>query len=88
MAAGISQGDAQQHNRNLVLSPTARADTRPQLDIRADDVKAAHGATVGRLDEDEMLYLRLRGLDAATASALLTTGYIAEVESRLPEALR
>jgi Fe-S cluster assembly protein SufD len=88
MAVGVQGGDAGMQNRNLLLSPTARADTRPQLDIRADDVKAAHGATVGRLDDDELLYLRLRGLDAQTASALLTTGYIAEVEQRLPEALR
>jgi len=88
MAVGVHGGDAGMQNRNLLLSPTARADTRPQLDIRADDVKAAHGATVGRLDDDELLYLRLRGLDVQTASALLTTGYIAEVEQRLPVALR
>ena len=88
MAVGVRGGDAGMQNRNLLLSPTARADTRPQLDIRADDVKAAHGATVGRLDDDELLYLRLRGLDVQTASALLTTGYIAEVEQRLPEELR
>jgi len=80
---GADGTDAELQNRNLVLSPTARADTRPQLDIRADEVKAAHGATIGRLDADEVLYLRMRGFSEAEATALLGRGWRDEVLSRL-----
>lgn len=82
--AGADGANAQQQNRNLLLSETARADTRPQLDIKADDVKAAHGATVGQLDADEMLYLRMRGLPLQAARELLTIGFSGEVLARLP----
>lgn len=82
--AGADGANARQQNRNLVLADTARADTRPQLDIKADDVKAAHGATVGQLDADELLYLRMRGLPLAAARALLTTGFSGEVLALLP----
>ena len=80
---GADGTDAELQNRNLVLSPTARADTRPQLDIRADEVKAAHGATIGRLDADEVLYLRMRGFSEAEATSLLTRGWRDEILSRL-----
>jgi hypothetical protein len=83
VAVGSDGTDADLQNRNLVLSPTARADTRPQLDIRADEVKAAHGATVGRLDAEETLYLRMRGLGAEAARDLLITAFIDEVAGRL-----
>jgi Fe-S cluster assembly protein SufD len=79
ITAGSDGTDAKQHNRNLLLSDLATADTRPQLDIRADDVKAAHGATVGQLDADEQLYLRMRGLSADSARQLLTAGFSGEV---------
>ena len=69
----------EQRNHNLLLSPTARVDTRPQLDIFADDVKASHGATVGRPDEDEIFYLRTRGLDSSQALELLTRGFAEEI---------
>lgn len=82
--AGSDGANAVQQNRNLLLSDTARADTRPQLDIKADDVKAAHGATVGQLDADELLYLRMRGIPLAEARALLTAGFVDEVLERLP----
>lgn len=81
--AGADGANAVQQNRNLLLSDSARADTRPQLDIKADDVKAAHGATVGQLDADELLYLRMRGLPVAEARALLTHGFSGEVLARL-----
>jgi len=81
--AGADGANAAQQNRNLLLSDTARADTRPQLDIKADDVKAAHGATVGQLDADELLYLRMRGLSSVEARALLTVGFSGEVLARL-----
>ena len=77
--AGADGANATQQNRNLLLSDLARADTRPQLDIKADDVKAAHGATVGQLDADELLYLRMRGLPLHQARALLTEGFNGEV---------
>lgn len=83
IVVGADGTDAKQHNRNLLLSDLATADTRPQLDIRADDVKAAHGATVGQLDADELLYLRMRGLDVDAARHLLTAGFSGEVLSTL-----
>ena len=70
---------AEQSNRNLLLSEGAVADTRPQLEIYADDVKCSHGATVGRLDEEAWFYLRQRGLGAAEARALLTYAFASEV---------
>ena len=80
---GADGTDADLQNRNLILSPLARADTRPQLDIRADEVKAAHGATIGRLDADEMLYLRMRGFSETEATATLSHGWRDEVRARL-----
>lgn len=78
MLAGADGSTAEQRNHNLVLSPTARADTRPQLDIRADEVQANHGATVGALDAEELLYLRARGLGAGPARELLTAAFLDE----------
>jgi Fe-S cluster assembly protein SufD len=71
--------DAKQTNRNLLLSDTARVDTKPQLEIFADDVKCTHGATVGRLDEVARFYARSRGLPADLADRLLTYAFAAEV---------
>ena len=78
MLPGADGSTAEQRNHNLVLSPTARADTRPQLDIRADEVQANHGATVGALDDEELLYLRARGLPVAMARELLTAAFLDE----------
>ncbi len=75
---------ASQSSRNLLLSPKARVDTKPQLEIFADDVKCAHGATVSQLEEDEVFYLRSRGIDADQARALLTYGFAAEIIDLLP----
>jgi Fe-S cluster assembly protein SufD len=69
---------ARQHHHNLLLSPGARVDTRPQLDIAADDVQAAHGATVGRPNPDELFYLRSRGIAAVEALAMLRRGFARE----------
>lgn len=71
--------DAKQTNRNLLLSDTARVDTKPQLEIFADDVKCTHGATVGRLDERQRFYLQTRGIAGRTAQALLIWAFAAEV---------
>lgn len=67
--------DSRQSSDNLLLSKRAEVDTKPELEIYADDVKCAHGATVGELDEQQMLYLRTRGIDALTARALLTFAF-------------
>ena len=79
IAKGADGSNAAQKNHNLLLARTARIDTRPQLDILADDVKASHGATVGQPSDDEVFYLRSRGLSHATALAMLTRGFADEV---------
>ncbi|MFL5489503.1 MAG: Fe-S cluster assembly protein SufD [Gemmatimonadaceae bacterium] len=71
--------DGKQSNNNLLLSPGARVDTKPQLEIFADDVKCTHGATVGRLDEMAMFYLNSRGIGREAARALLTYAFAADV---------
>lgn len=75
--------DAQQSNKNLLLSDTARVDTKPQLEIFNDDVKCAHGATVGQLEEEELFYLLTRGLPMTLAKNLLTYGFAEEVISKI-----
>jgi Fe-S cluster assembly protein SufD len=76
---GATQTDAQQSNKNLLLSSDARVDTKPQLEIYNDDVKCAHGATVGQLEEEELFYLLSRGLHPDLARNLLTYGFAEEV---------
>jgi Fe-S cluster assembly protein SufD len=71
--------DAKQTNRNLLLSDTARVDTKPQLEIFADDVKCTHGATVGKLNEQQRFYLRTRGIAGREAQIMLMTAFVAEV---------
>jgi Fe-S cluster assembly protein SufD len=71
--------DGKQSNNNLLLSANARVDTKPQLEIFADDVKCTHGATVGRLDEMAMFYLNSRGIGTETARTLLTYAFAADV---------
>ncbi len=71
--------DGKQSNNNLLLSPTARVDTKPQLEIFADDVKCTHGATVGRLDDAAMFYLNSRGIGPESARTLLTYAFAADV---------
>ena len=80
---GALQTDAQQTNRNLLLSNEARVDTKPQLEIFADDVKCAHGATVGQLEEEELFYLISRGLRRELAQNLLTYGFAEEVINKI-----
>ncbi|MCC6916740.1 Fe-S cluster assembly protein SufD [Nitrosomonas sp.] len=75
--------DARQLNRNLLLSDRARVDTKPQLEIFADDVKCAHGATVGQLDRESLFYLQSRGLTETVARNLLTYAFGGEVISRV-----
>jgi Fe-S cluster assembly protein SufD len=78
------KSDALQINRALLLADGAQIDTKPQLEIHADDVKCSHGASVGQLDEAQLFYLRARGLALAEARALLTAAFASEVLERLP----
>jgi Fe-S cluster assembly protein SufD len=76
---GAQNIDAYQLNRNLLLSRDARVDTKPQLEILADDVQCTHGATVGQLDDEQLFYLRSRGLSPEQARSTLTYAFAAEV---------
>jgi Fe-S cluster assembly protein SufD len=75
--------DAQQSNKNLLLSNDARVDTKPQLEIFNDDVKCSHGATVGQLEEEELFYLLTRGLPEPLARNLLTYGFAEEIINKI-----
>jgi Fe-S cluster assembly protein SufD len=77
------KSDARQTNKNLVLSENAVINTKPQLEIHADDVKCSHGSTVGQLDRDALFYLRSRGIDSAEAQSLLCYAFASEVVSRV-----
>jgi Fe-S cluster assembly protein SufD len=89
VAPGADGSDASLSNKNLLLSPSAEIDTKPELEIHADEVKAAHGATVGQLDERSLFYLRSRGIPQAEARAMLTAAFCRAVLDDLPnEALR
>lgn len=80
---GAQKTDAMQTNKNLLLSNEARVDTKPQLEILADDVKCAHGAAVGQIDEDELFYLETRGIHTELARNLLTYGFAEEVIGKI-----
>jgi Fe-S cluster assembly protein SufD len=81
---GAQKTDARQTNKNLLLSGNAEIDTKPELQILADDVKCAHGAAIGQLDPDALFYLKSRGIGDAGARRLLTHGFGAEVIQRVP----
>ena len=78
------QTDSAQLSRNLLLSPKARVDTNPQLEIFADNVKCAHGATVSQLDAEEIFYLQSRAIDAESAANLLTYAFATEAIAHIP----
>lgn len=80
---GAAGTDARQANANLLLSPDAEVDTKPELEIYADDVKCAHGATTGQLDAAALFYLRSRGIDEDTAKSLLTFAFADTVLARM-----
>ena len=82
--AGAQQTDSGQQSRNLLLSDKAHVDTKPQLEIFADDVKCSHGATVGQLESEEVFYLRSRGLTDTAARNLLTYAFAADIVNRIP----
>ncbi|HWR36794.1 MAG TPA: Fe-S cluster assembly protein SufD [Clostridia bacterium] len=78
--------DAKQTNRNLLLSDDAQIDTKPQLEIYADDVKCTHGATIGQIEQDALFYLRSRGIDEASARKLLLLAFASECLERMGNA--
>jgi Fe-S cluster assembly protein SufD len=81
---GAQRTDAKQVNNNMLLSSGARADSQPQLEIYADDVKCTHGSTLGPIEDASLFYLRSRGLDALAARNLLTYGFAADIVARVP----
>ena len=84
VAPGAQKTDGYQANRNLVLSHQARADSIPGLEIMADDVRCTHGATVGKIDPDEMFYLRSRGINFSEAERLIVLGFFEPIMQRIP----
>ncbi len=76
--------DARLTNKNLLLSKTAEVDTKPELEIEADDVKCSHGAAVGQLSEESLFYLRARGISESAAKSILTFAFAKEIIDRLP----
>ncbi|MFQ5550250.1 MAG: Fe-S cluster assembly protein SufD [Gemmatimonadales bacterium] len=80
---GAQKTDSKQSNNNLLLSQSARADSQPQLEIYADDVRCTHGATLGPMSEEAVFYLRSRGVDERGARRLLTYGFASEIISRI-----
>ena len=83
VADNAQKTEALQTNRNLLLSPQAKADTRPQLEIYADDVRCSHGATVGQLDAEQLFYMQARGISLDLARRLLTEAFAADVIERI-----
>jgi Fe-S cluster assembly protein SufD len=79
VAPDAQQTEAYQENHNIVLTETAKVDTRPQLEIYADDVKCSHGATVGQLNADERFYMRSRGIPEAEARTLQMLSFLSPV---------
>lgn len=84
VAPGAQKTDGFQANRNLVLSPGARADSIPGLEILADDVRCTHGATVGKIDADPMFYLLSRGIPSEEAERLIVEGFFDPIMQRIP----
>ena len=82
VAPDAQHTDAQQQNRNILLSETAHIATQPQLEIYADDVKCSHGATVGQMDSEAVLYMRQRGLSEVQARRLQIEGFVGDVVRR------
>ncbi len=84
VAPGAQKTDGYQANRNLVLSPNARADSIPGLEILADDVRCTHGATVGKIDAEQVFYLRSRGIPYRDAERLIVEGFFDPIMQRIP----
>jgi Fe-S cluster assembly protein SufD len=81
---GAQRTDAYQQNRNLVLSRSARADTIPNLEIEANDVRCTHGATVSQVEDEHLFYLMARGIPKSEAQKLIVEGFFRPVIDRIP----
>ena len=85
VAKDAQKTDAQLTNKNLLLTHDAEVDTKPQLEIYADDVKCGHGTTVGKLDPNQLFYLRSRGIDDATAKTMLCLGFAEQLLAKVED---
>lgn len=85
VSPGAQQTEAYQENHSLLLSDTAKSNTRPQLEIYADDVKCSHGATIGKLNEEEQFYMRSRGIPQDEARALQMISFLSPVIDGIPD---
>ena len=85
VAKDAQRTEAYQENHNILLSDDAKVDTKPQLEIYADDVKCSHGATIGRLNEEEQFYMRSRGITLEDAKVLQMISFIAPVLDNIPD---
>lgn len=88
VAQDAQRTEAYQENHNILLTDGAKVDTKPQLEIYADDVKCSHGATLGRLNEEEQFYMRSRGISLEDAKVLQMISFIAPVIEQVPESDR
>ena len=86
VAQDAQKTEAYQENHNILLSDDAKVDTKPQLEIYADDVKCSHGATIGRLNEEEQFYMRSRGIPLEDAKVLQMISFLAPVLEHIPDA--
>ena len=82
---GAQHSNAYQKNQTLLLSDKSWADSRPKLEILANDVRCTHGATIGKIAEDQLYYLQTRGLGKVAATRLIVEGFLADVVKRLPD---
>ena len=80
--------EAYQLNNNLLLNSNAKANSKPNLEISADDVKASHGATVGKLNKDQLFYLKTRGYDEIGAQNVLMSSFAQDVINQVPVSLQ
>ena len=85
VAQDAQRTEAYQENLNILISDEAKVDTKPQLEIYADDVKCSHGATIGRLNEEEQFYMRSRGISLEDAKVLQMISFIAPVLEKIPD---
>jgi Fe-S cluster assembly protein SufD len=86
VAEDAQKTDSEMNNRNLLLSSDAEIDTKPQLEIYADDVKCSHGVTVGQLEEKSLFYLQSRGIDEEAARHVLTFAFANEMVDKVENA--
>ena len=85
VAQDVQRTEAYQENHNILLTDGAKVDTKPQLEIYADDVKCSHGATIGRLNEEEQFYMRSRGISLEDAKVLQMISFVAPVLENIPD---